>query len=185
MNLKQLTEQFLKEEEALREGGGEAGKERQKRLGRLTVRERLNRLLDDPEDFLEFNIWAGYGMYKEHGELPAAGVVTGVGRVSGRRCMIIANDATVKAGAFFPQSVKKVLRAQRIAFESRLLFFTWLTRRESFCLCKKIFFRTMTILAVFSATTRYFRPPASRNSPRLWEIALPEVAICQCFAINF
>lgn len=120
MNLKQLTEQFLKEEAVLREGGGEAGKERQKRLGRLTVRERLNRLLDDPEDFLEFNIWAGYGMYKEHGELPAAGVVTGVGRVSGRRCMIIANDATVKAGAFFPQSVKKVLRAQRIAFESRL-----------------------------------------------------------------
>lgn len=120
MNLKQLTEQFLKEEALLREGGGEAGRERQKRLGRLTVRERLNCLLDDPEDFLEFNIWAGYQMYSEYGELPAAGVVTGIGKVSGRSCMIVANDATVKAGAFFPQSVKKVLRAQRIAYEARL-----------------------------------------------------------------
>lgn len=120
MNLKQLTEQFMKEEGLLRDGGGEAGKERQKRLGRLTVRERLNRLLDNPDDFFELNLWAGYQMYPEYGDLPAAGVVTGIGKVSGRSCMIVANDATVKAGAFFPQSVKKVLRAQRIAYESRL-----------------------------------------------------------------
>lgn len=119
-SLKQLTEAFLKEEAVLREGGGKAGQERQKRLGRLTARERLQLLLDDPEDFFELGIWAAYKMYSEWGEMPAAGVITGIGNVSGRSCMIIANDATVKAGAMFPQSVKKVLRAQRIAFECRL-----------------------------------------------------------------
>ncbi len=120
MNLKELTDQFHQEEERLKEGGGQAGRERQARLGRLTVRERLNLLLDDPKDFFELGIWAGYQMYSEWGALPAAGVVTGIGKVSDRSCMVIANDATVKAGAFFPQSVKKVLRAQRIAFECRL-----------------------------------------------------------------
>ena len=119
-SLKQLTNSFLQDEAVLREGGGEAGKERQKRHGRLTARERLQLLLDDPADFFELEIWAGYKMYTEWGELPAAGVITGIGRVSGRLCMLIANDATVKAGAMFPQSVKKVLRAQRIAFECRL-----------------------------------------------------------------
>lgn len=115
-----ITEAFQKEEALLREGGGEKGKERQKRLGRLTVRERLVLLLDNPKDFFELQLFAAYQMYPEWGEVPAAGVVTGIGKVSGRECMIIANDATVKAGAFFPQSVKKVLRAQRIAFECRL-----------------------------------------------------------------
>lgn len=119
-SLKKLTEGFLQEEALLREGGGASGKERQKRLGRLTARERLQLLLDNPENFFELNLWAGYKMYAEWGDLPAAGVITGIGSVSGRNCMIIANDATVKAGAMFPQSVKKVLRAQRIAFECRL-----------------------------------------------------------------
>lgn len=118
--LKQLTEKFLQEEALLREGGGEEGQARQRRLNRLTARERLQLLLDHPQDFFELGIWAGYHMYKEWGEIPAAGVITGIGSVSGRSCMIIANDATVKAGAMFPQSVKKVLRAQRIAFDCRL-----------------------------------------------------------------
>lgn len=119
-SLKELTDDFLKQEDHLRAGGGEKGKERQKRLGRLTVRERLMHLLDDPKEFFELGLWAGYNMYKDYGELPAAGVITGIGKVSMQDCMIIANDATVKAGALFPQSVKKVLRAQRIAFECRL-----------------------------------------------------------------
>lgn len=119
-SLRELTEKFIEEESILREGGGEAGRERQKRLKRLPVRERLQLLLDHPDDFLELGIWAGYKMYPEAGELPAAGVVTGIGKVSGRNCMIVANDATVKAGAMFPQSVKKVLRAQRIAYDCRL-----------------------------------------------------------------
>jgi len=119
-SLLQLTKEFLHEESILREGTGESGKERQKRLGRLTARERLAILLDDSEQFLELGLWAAYKMYPEWGDLPAAGVITGIGSVCGRQCMIIANDATVKAGAMFPQSVKKVLRAQRIAFECRL-----------------------------------------------------------------
>jgi acetyl-CoA carboxylase carboxyltransferase component len=120
ITLKQLTDDFHKQEEKLKEGGGTAGKERQKRLNRFTVRERLDLLLDPSTDFIELGLWAAYGMYREWGELPAAGVVTGIGIVNGHQCMIVANDATVKAGAFFPQSVKKVLRAQRIAFENRL-----------------------------------------------------------------
>jgi len=119
-HLKQLTDDFHKQEAKLKEGGGRSGQERQKRLNRLTVRERLDLLLDPSSGFMEFGLWAGYGMYREWGELPAAGVVTGIGVINGRHCMIVANDATVKAGAMFPQSVKKVLRAQRIAFENRL-----------------------------------------------------------------
>lgn len=119
-SLKKLTDEFHEHELKLQEGGGSEGRERQKRLNRLTVRDRLKLLLDDPSDFLELGLWSAYEMYSEWGGLPAAGVVTGLGSVSGKRCMIIANDATVKAGAMFPQSVKKVLRAQRIAFESRL-----------------------------------------------------------------
>ncbi|MFO0948077.1 MAG: acyl-CoA carboxylase subunit beta [Planctomycetota bacterium] len=118
--LKALTDEILAEEERLREGGGPAGKERQKRWGRLTARERLALLLDQDSWFLEQGLWAAYEMYPEWGEVPAAGVIVGIGLVSGRACMIVANDATVKAGAFFPQTVKKVLRAQRTAFECAL-----------------------------------------------------------------
>jgi len=115
-----LAEEIAIQEAILKEGGGKKGKERQARLGRLTARERLEILLDNPDSFFELGIWAGYKMYPESPDLPAAGVITGIGSVSGKECMIIANDATVKAGAMFPQSVKKLLRAQRIAFECRL-----------------------------------------------------------------
>jgi acetyl-CoA carboxylase carboxyltransferase component len=108
------------EEIKLREGGGPAGLERQHKLGRLTARERLARLLDAPAEFLELGLWAAHGMYREWGAFPAAGVVTGIGRISGRSVMLIANDATVKAGAFVPMTCKKIIRAQRIAFESGL-----------------------------------------------------------------
>lgn len=117
--LQRLTEALLKDESLIREGDAK-GKERQKRLNRLTARERINQLVDVPQELLELGLFAAHGMYSEWGALPAAGVITAIGRVSGRSCMIIANDATVKAGAMFPQSVKKVLRAQRIAFECRL-----------------------------------------------------------------
>ena len=119
-SLRELTKQFAEEEAILREGGGPKGVERQRRHGRLTVRERLEQLLDDPDQFFEIGLWAAYEMYSEWGTFPAAGVVAGIGNVSNRPCMIIANDATVKAGAMFPQSVKKLIRAQRIAFECRL-----------------------------------------------------------------
>jgi acetyl-CoA carboxylase carboxyltransferase component len=109
-----------KEEAALREGGGKPGHERQRKMDRLPVRERLNHLLDRGAPFFEIGLWAAYKMYEQWGKIPAAGVVTGIGNVAGIPCMIIANDATVKAGAFFPQTAKKVIRAQRIAFECSL-----------------------------------------------------------------
>jgi acetyl-CoA carboxylase carboxyltransferase component len=115
-----LTADLLAQEEQLRQGGGPSGHERQRRLGRLPVRQRLGLLLDPGAPFLEFNLWAAWGMYPEAGAIPAAGVVTGIGIVQGRPCMLIANDATVKAGAFFPATVKKVLRAQRIACRCNL-----------------------------------------------------------------
>jgi acetyl-CoA carboxylase carboxyltransferase component len=105
------------EEAALREGGGKAGHERQRKMGRLPVRERLNHLLDKASPFFEIGLWAAYKMYEQWGKIPAAGVVTGIGNVEGVPCMVMANDATVKAGAFFPQTTKKVIRAQRLAFE--------------------------------------------------------------------
>src|SRR5207237_486891 len=111
---------IAKEEAALREGGGKAGHERQRKMGRLPVRERIGHLLDKDSPFFEIGLWAAYKMYEQWGKIPAAGVVTGIGNVVGVPCMIIANDATVKAGAFFPQTAKKVIRAQRIAFECSL-----------------------------------------------------------------
>jgi acetyl-CoA carboxylase carboxyltransferase component len=108
------------EEDTIRQGGGTRAIEAQHAKGRLTVRERLDLLLDKPTGFLELGLWAARGMYIEYGGAPGAGVVTGIGRVSNRLCMIIANDATVKAGAFFPMTAKKVLRAQTIALENRI-----------------------------------------------------------------
>jgi 3-methylcrotonyl-CoA carboxylase beta subunit len=108
------------QEETIRLGGGPKAAEAQRAKKRLTVRERLRLLLDEGSELLELGLWAAYGMYSEYGGAPGAGVVTGLGRVCGRLCMIIANDATVKAGAFFPMTAKKVLRAQTIALENRI-----------------------------------------------------------------
>ncbi len=108
------------EEDAIRGGGGTKAVEAQHAKGRLTARERLKLLLDEGTEFRELGLWAAQGMYTEFGGAPSAGVVTGLGKVSGRLCMIVANDATVKAGAFFPMTAKKVLRAQTIAMENRI-----------------------------------------------------------------
>jgi acetyl-CoA carboxylase carboxyltransferase component len=113
--------EFARQETELREGGGADGQARQHKLGRLFVRERIAALADPPAaGFLELGLWAAHGMYKEWGSFPGAGVVTGVADIGGHPCMIVANDATVKAGAFVPMTCKKVLRAQRIAFECNL-----------------------------------------------------------------
>jgi acetyl-CoA carboxylase carboxyltransferase component len=111
---------IAEEEAVLREGGGKAGHERQRKMGRLPARERVRGLLDKDSPFFEIGLWAAYKMYEEWGKIPAAGVVTGIGNVEGVPCMVVANDATVKAGAFFPATTKKVIRAQRIAFECAL-----------------------------------------------------------------
>ena len=106
-------------EAQIRLGGGQKAIDRQHEKNRLTARERIDRLVDR-RGFHELGLWAAWGMYSEWGGAPSAGVITGIGTVSDRRVMIIANDATVKAGAFFPMTCKKVLRAQRIATDNRL-----------------------------------------------------------------
>ena len=107
------------EEERIREGGGPKAIESQHRKGRLTGRERIE-LLADPGTFFELGVYAADGMYEEWGGAPAAGVICGLARVHTRLLMLIANDATVKAGAFFPMTCKKVIRAQNIAIENRI-----------------------------------------------------------------
>ena len=117
---KQLCFQLEAKEKKLRLGGGEKKIEEQHQKGKLTARERIAYLIDKESEFLEIGLIAGDGMYKEQGGCPGGGVVTGIGRVSGRLCVIVANDATVKAGAWFPITAKKNLRAQEIAMENRL-----------------------------------------------------------------
>ena len=114
-----LVSQVRNEEEKIREGGGPKAIESQHAKGRLTARERIN-LLADPGTFFELGIYAAFGMYEDWGGAPSAGVVTGLARIHTRLVMIIANDATVKAGAFFPTTTKKVIRAQNIAIENRI-----------------------------------------------------------------
>lgn len=118
--LRATNEEFQQTERDIKLGGGLKAIERQHERGRLTARERIDALLDNPADFFELGLWAAHNMYTEHGGSPSAGVVTGIGLVEGRRCMIIANDATVKAGAFFPMTCKKIIRAQNIALKARM-----------------------------------------------------------------
>jgi 3-methylcrotonyl-CoA carboxylase beta subunit len=118
--LQQLSSELQQDAHQIELGGGPEAIERQHARGRLTARERIARLVDPRTPPLEMGLWAAWGMYPEWGGAPAAGVVTCIGHVAGRRHMIIANDATVKAGAFFPATSKKVLRAQRIALTNRL-----------------------------------------------------------------
>jgi len=101
-------------------GGGEKSAAKQKEKGKMLARERIAYLIDKETEFLEIGAFAAEGMYAEQGGCPSAGVVCGIGYVSGRQCMIVANDATVKAGAWFPMTAKKNLRAQEIAMENRL-----------------------------------------------------------------
>ena len=108
------------EEARIAEGGGAKAIDAQHKKNRLTARERIALLVDTPQDFFEIATYAAHGMYEEWGGAPGAGVVTGLARVNGRLFMLIVNDATVKAGAFFPMTAKKVIRAQNIAIENRL-----------------------------------------------------------------
>jgi 3-methylcrotonyl-CoA carboxylase beta subunit len=113
-------ERLRDEEEALKLGGGLKAQDRQRAQGKMTARERVEALCDPGAPFLELGLWAAYGFYEEYGGAPAAGVVVGIGRIHGRDVVVVSNDATVKAGAWFPLTCKKVLRAQEIALENRL-----------------------------------------------------------------
>src|ERR687888_315446 len=116
----QLVATLRNEEEKIRESGGEKAIEAQHKKGRLTARERIALLLDPGTELFELGLFAAYGMYQEWGGAPAAGVITGLGRIHGRLVMLIVNDATVKAGAFFPMTAKKVIRAQSISIDNRI-----------------------------------------------------------------
>ncbi|MDX1540762.1 MAG: carboxyl transferase domain-containing protein, partial [Geminicoccaceae bacterium] len=102
----------------IKQGGGERARERHLARGKLLPRERVRRLLDPGAPFLELSQLAAHGMYDD--EVPAAGLITGLGRISGRTCVIVANDATVKGGTYYPITVKKHVRAQRVALQNRL-----------------------------------------------------------------
>lgn len=119
-NFAQLVRELQAEAEVIAHGGGAKAIERQHAKGRLTARERIAKLIDPETQPLELGLWAAHGMYGDFGGAPAAGVVTTIATICGRRHMVIANDATVKAGAFFPATAKKVLRAQKIAWQNRL-----------------------------------------------------------------
>jgi len=115
-----LLTKIKNEEEQIRQGGGAKAVESQHKKGRLTARERIAKLIDPGSYFFELGIYAAFEMYDEWGGAPCAGTITGLARVCGRTFMLIANDATVKAGAFFPMTAKKVIRAQNIAIENRI-----------------------------------------------------------------
>ncbi len=106
--------------EVIAEGGGKKSAQKQKERNKLTARERIDFLMDEGRPFIEIGAFAGYEMYEEHGGCPAGGTVSGIGYVSGRQCIIVANDQTVKAGAWFPITGKKNLRMQEIAMENHL-----------------------------------------------------------------
>jgi 3-methylcrotonyl-CoA carboxylase beta subunit len=116
--MRHLVEQLAKLEERLRVGGGSSKIEKQHRAGKMTARERIAALLDESSYFLEIGLLVAYDRYD--GQAPAAGVVTGLGRIEGRPAVVVANDATVKAGAWWPETITKILRAQEVAMRNRL-----------------------------------------------------------------
>jgi 3-methylcrotonyl-CoA carboxylase beta subunit len=118
--MKQQISKMKRKLEKIYEGGGIAKIKKQHDQGKLTARERIDFLKDDDSDFLELGAFVGEGMYAEHGGCPSGGVVMGIGYVGGKQCVVVANDATVKAGAWFPITAKKNLRAQEIAMENHL-----------------------------------------------------------------
>lgn len=118
--LNELVSKLNSQEEIIKKGGGDSRVKKEHAKGKLTARERISSLIDKESDFFELGLWAGFEMYEEVGGCPSGGVVTGIGTVSGRECMIVANDATVKAGAWFPITAKKNLRAQEIAIENHI-----------------------------------------------------------------
>jgi 3-methylcrotonyl-CoA carboxylase beta subunit len=117
---KELLRKLKNEKDIIKSGGGPKAIEKHKAKGKLTARERINKLVDNPKDFLELNTFAAYGMYEEYGGAPSSGTIFGIGKIHDRQFVIVANDATVKAGAWFPITAKKNLRAQEIAIENRL-----------------------------------------------------------------
>ncbi|MGB5531072.1 MAG: acyl-CoA carboxylase subunit beta [Ignavibacteriaceae bacterium] len=117
---KELLRKLEAEKEKVKLGGGPKAIEKQKEKGKIPARERINLLVDNQKEFYELSTFAAYQMYEEYGGAPCSGTIYGIGKINGRQCVIVANDATVKAGAWFPITAKKNLRAQEIAMENHL-----------------------------------------------------------------
>ncbi len=117
---KELLRKLENERKKIHLGGGQKAIEKQKEKGKLSARERITLLIDSPKDFYELSTFAAFRMYEEYGGAPSSGTIYGIGKINGRSCVIVANDATVKAGAWFPITAKKNLRAQEIAMENNL-----------------------------------------------------------------
>jgi acetyl-CoA carboxylase carboxyltransferase component len=130
-------------------GGGEKALQKQRDQGKMTARERVEYLFDKNSDSIEIGAFAGYEMYDKEGGCPAGGVVVKIGYISGKQCIVVANDATVKAGAWFPITGKKNLRAQEIAMENRLPIIYLLILQVSIFQCKMRFSRIKRCLAEF------------------------------------
>ncbi len=118
--MEQLIREIEEEESQIRLGGGQKRIDRQHNKGRLTARERIDLLIDDQTQFTELSIFAAWDMYMDYGGAPASGTITGIGIINGKETVIVANDATVKAGAYFEVTLKKTLRSQKIALENHL-----------------------------------------------------------------
>lgn len=143
------------------QGGGAANNARHQARGKLLPRERINQLLDPGSPFLELSALAGWQVYDE--PVPAAGIITGIGRVSGRLCMLVVNDATVKGGTYYPLTVKKHLRAQTIAERLSLPASIWWIPEAPSCRCRMRCSPTGITLAASSTTRPACRPKTSLN----------------------
>ena len=160
-HMQRLVADLRQEVERAREGGGAQARDRHLARGKLLPRDRVRTLVDPGSPFLELSQLAAHGLYG--GEVPSAGLITGIGRVMGRPCVIVANDATVKGGTYFPLTVKKHLRAQEIAAENHLPAFIWSIAAAPTCPTRTRCSRTATISAASSTTRRPCRRTASRR----------------------
>ena len=159
-------------------GGSAAARDKHTKAGKLLARERIAALLDPGSPFLELSALAAQGVYGE--ELPGAGLITGIGRVSGRECMVVANDPTVKGGTYYPLTVKKHLRAQEIAGGERACpASTWSKAAARFCRSRTRCFRTATTSAGYSSIRRGSPRRASRRSPWCTAPAPPAAPMCR------
>jgi len=158
--LKGLVEDLQRELVRGAEGGGEKAREKHTARGKLLPRERIRALLDPGSPFLELSPLAAHGMYDD--AAPAAGIITGIGRVNGIEVVVVANDATVKGGTYFPMTVKKHLRAQEVALENRLPCVYLVDSGGAFLPLQD---RTRSISAASSTTRRACRAWVSRRSP--------------------
>ena len=160
--MEQLVEELRRCSALVAAGGGQSAVERHQSRGKLLARERMDRLVDPGTGFLELNALAAWGVYDD--QAPSAGIVTGIGVVEGRECVIVANDATVKGGSYFPLTVKKHLRAQEVAEQNQLPCLYLVDSAARSCRSRRRSSRTATTSAASSTTRRACRQRASRRS---------------------